>query len=974
MLGKETKDKINNARDILVGQLPLPSDQIELITIALIYKFMDDIDEESRKLGGEVSFFRNGLGDYSWQKLLSNQLSGEERVQKFIHAIEAITKAPHIPELFKSIFRNTFLKFRDSRTLKLFLDEINKFKYEHSEELGNAFEYLLDSMGSQGENGQFRTPRNIIDFIVEVVDPDKDDKILDPACGTAGFLISAYKHILRKYTNGYEDYRISLNNYEIEGISIHWGDKLKVTEKDKLTKRIEGYDITPLMVRLSQVNMYLHHFPNPLIHDYDSLSNKSRWDDKYDCIFANPPFMTPKGGVEPHEQFRIRASKAEILFSDYIIEHLNPNGKAGWIVPEGIIFQGSGDYVTLRKWLTENMGLWAVVSLPANIFQPYSGVKTSILFVDRTLARLTNQIILVKVENDGFSLNTNRNPIKKNDLPSALNLLIDYKKVLPAVSSKSKESEQKVPEFSEKYNIKFKLLTRKEIAALDSYKAVSSTIDFCKREYKRLLNAKEKYEESYQKAKDEKQKQKTLDIFHKNQKHFIDITGFETIPFDEGMIKQWVNEKLKDEAVKYGKDRSNVVRLSQELREYLDNEREFNLSIDKYVNGNIDKLHSSWDYVSLGDESYFKVYSGGTPDTTNPDFWGKEIAWVTLVDLPADNRITHIDSTERSITKIGLDNSSAKLFPENSVLVSSRATIGRIAINKIPLATNQGFRNVIPDQTKVIPRYLAECLLCLVDKMIELGTGATYKEISISNFKSLHIPLPPIDIQQKIVDEIEGYQKVIDGCNLVIENYKPSFKIDEAWEDVKLVEVCIKITDGSHYSPPTDSEGFAYVTVKDLDDDIIDFENCDKIEESEYLKLVKADCKPLKNDILFSKDGTVGKVSFVDYEKEFVVLSSLAIIRPDPEMIIPRYLFYVLKSASFLEQALNFKKGVAIRRIILKDIKDIVIPLPAHSDQQEIVDRLDKEYKFMKHCKKLKTQMEQKIKEVIDGVWGKSTN
>ena len=202
MLTAETKRRIQSARDILVGQLPLPTDQVELITIALIYKFMDDIDEEARSIGGKASFFTGDLRDLSWRHIISNTLSADARVIKLTQGIEAISdpKNTQIPELFKSIFRNAFLKFRDGRTLKLFLDEINGFTYDHSEELGNAFEFILESMGVQADNGQFRTPRNIIEFIVDVVDPQKDETILDPACGTAGFLISAYKHILAANT------------------------------------------------------------------------------------------------------------------------------------------------------------------------------------------------------------------------------------------------------------------------------------------------------------------------------------------------------------------------------------------------------------------------------------------------------------------------------------------------------------------------------------------------------------------------------------------------------------------------------------------------------------------------------------------------------------------------------------------------------------------------------------------------------
>jgi type I restriction enzyme M protein len=418
MLTAETKRRINSARDILVGQLPLPTDQVELITIALIYKFMDDIDEESRSIGGRATFFTGDLRDLSWRHIISNTLSADARVIKLTQGIEAISdpKNTQIPELFKSIFRNAFLKFRDGRTLKLFLDEIKGFTYDHSEELGNAFEFILESMGVQADNGQFRTPRNIIEFIVDVVDPQKDETILDPACGTAGFLISAYKHIMAANTSAKAAEK---NPYA--------GDLLKGNQRDKLTRNVVGYDITPLMCRLSRVNMYLHHFSNPVIHEYDTLTNKNRWDDKADIILANPPFMTPKGGIRPHDRFAISANRSEVLFVDYIAEHLNPAGRAGVIVPEGIIFQSQNAYKELRRMLVDGF-LWAVVSLPAGVFNPYSGVKTSILFLDRTRAKQNDEVLFVKAENDGFGLGAQRREIELNDLPEALKIIKTWKR------------------------------------------------------------------------------------------------------------------------------------------------------------------------------------------------------------------------------------------------------------------------------------------------------------------------------------------------------------------------------------------------------------------------------------------------------------------------------------------------------------------------------------------------------------------
>lgn len=397
MLTNSTKKKIDTARDILVGKIPMPTSQVEQITLALTYKFMSDMDKAARELGDTSGFFANGYEKYAWDKLMDKSLPARDRVKLYGEGLEKMALNPHIPQLFRDIFRNAFLPFNDPETLKLFLDTVDQFEYEHSEELGNAFEYLLQVMGSQGDAGQFRTPRHIIDFIVEVVDPKKTDKILDPACGTAGFLISAYKHLKSK----------DLKNDEMETVSDNF----------------VGYDISQDMQRLSLVNMYLHQFPDPHIYEYDTLTSEERWEEDFDVILANPPFMTPKGGIKPHNRFSVPSKRAEVLFVDYIMEHLTVNGKAGVIVPDGIVFKNDSSYKKLRRMMVDDDYLWAVVSLPSGVFQPYSGVKTSVLLFDRQLAKKTNKILFIRVNNDGYDLGAQRKPIKKNDLPEAIKVL-----------------------------------------------------------------------------------------------------------------------------------------------------------------------------------------------------------------------------------------------------------------------------------------------------------------------------------------------------------------------------------------------------------------------------------------------------------------------------------------------------------------------------------------------------------------------
>ena len=401
MLDADTRRRIDTARDILVGKVPDPRSQVEQITIALIYKFMDDMDAEAEELGGRRTFFAGDYARYGWAKLMRSGLGGHETLNLYPEAIARMPENPGIPLLFRDIFKNAYLPYRDPETLRAFLKVIDEFEYDHSERLGDAFEYLLSVLGSQGDAGQFRTPRHIIDFIVEVVDPKKDETMLDPACGTAGFLISSYKHILRA-------------NTDKDGNSA-----LTPDERGRLAQNFRGYDISPDMVRLSLVNLYLHGFNDPHIYEYDTLTSQERWNERADVILANPPFMSPKGGIKPHNRFSVQSKRSEVLFVDYMAEHLTPSGRAGIIVPEGVIFQSQTAYKKLREMLVKDF-LIGVISLPSGVFMPYTGVKTSILILDRGEARRNPNIIFSDVRQIGFSLGVKRTPTEHNDLPDVL--------------------------------------------------------------------------------------------------------------------------------------------------------------------------------------------------------------------------------------------------------------------------------------------------------------------------------------------------------------------------------------------------------------------------------------------------------------------------------------------------------------------------------------------------------------------------
>lgn len=615
MLDARTKQTIDNACDTLVGKVPSPQTQVDIITTALIYKFMDDMDLDGLELSGKRTFFVGDLEPYAFSTIV-NTKGNQERMNLYLTGLEKVQTAKSVPELFRRIFKEAMIPFRDPTTFALFLKEINELKYDDSETLGDAFEYLLNKMATAKNAGQFRTPRNIIDFIVDVVKPTKDDTILDPACGTAGFLISAYKHITS-------------------------GGKLTPDELKRVTNSIVGLDIDPTMVKLSLVNLYLHKFEQPNIYEYDTLSNDTRWGDRYDVILANPPFMTPKGGITPHKRFAINANRSEVLFVDYFMEHLTINGRAGFVVPEGIIFQTANAYKELRKMMLDGY-LYAVISLPSGVFYPYSGVKTSVLFFDRAFAKQNDNILFVRLDNDGYSLDAKRTEIKQNDLPEALKIINEYR-------------------------------DGKDVSGYERAMVVS----------------KERIAENN-----------------------YDLTAAKYIEKE--------TRECKYEMVKLG-------------------------DVCELLNGYAFKSELYTD-TGIRVMRITNVQKGEIVDD-NPKFY------------PLDKQ-TEIQNY---------------MLRENDLLVSLTGNVGRVGLlpkELLPAGLNQRVACLRPDETKILKGYLFSVLN--QDKFehdcIESSGGIAQKNLSTVWLQNYDIPLPPLDVQQQIVDEIENKQSAINHAREIIKS------------------------------------------------------------------------------------------------------------------------------------------------------------------------------------------------------------
>ena len=285
---------------------------------------------------------------------------------------------------------------------------------------GDLYEYLLSKLTTAGINGQFRTPRHIIRFMAELVEPKPTDVIGDPACGTAGFLVGVMQYLLEKYTS--PKGQLHSDTGEI----IYTGDLLEKYRSHIQSGMFHGFDFDATMLRIAAMNLMLHGVDNPDIHYQDTLSNSfpdhfpEQAEGGFDVILANPPFKgsLDAGDVHPSLISKVKTKKTELLFVALILRMLKKGGRSATIVPDGVLFGSSNAHVALRRHLVEENQLEGIISLPSGVFKPYAGVSTAILLF--TKGGKTDHVFFYDVAADGFSLDDKRNPTTDNDLPDAL--------------------------------------------------------------------------------------------------------------------------------------------------------------------------------------------------------------------------------------------------------------------------------------------------------------------------------------------------------------------------------------------------------------------------------------------------------------------------------------------------------------------------------------------------------------------------
>lgn len=462
-MDNKLRRKLDHITDVLwAGGVTNPVTYIEQISYLIFLKLLDE-EENQRELrarlgangGNAKPLFPAQSERYRWSKWRfksGNELRDFIRDEVFPYMASLAKDEPEVADYF----RDAVLEIVDPNVLKEVVDEIDGFEFTKlgPDVKGDIFEYMLTHLGSSSLNGQFRTPRQIRAFMVEMADPDIGDTLFDPACGTAGFLIDAVDYLLAKYSDHISEYPIYGEDWlEKKGKTLaelkaemprlqtyRKGAGERIPEWSVLEASVYGTDVSRQMVRIAMMNLVLHGIRHSKLKRANALSDMGGLNEddlrrRYKVVLANPPFagQLPKDSIR--SDLPTNSKKSELLFLSLMMQHLAPGGRCAVVVPEGLLFGSSGAHVELRKRLVEDFDLLAIVSLPPGVFKPYAGVKTSVLIFRKPLsegAKRPDKVWFYEIRNDGFDPDKIAGGGRvetpdKNDIPALLEAWKGYK-------------------------------------------------------------------------------------------------------------------------------------------------------------------------------------------------------------------------------------------------------------------------------------------------------------------------------------------------------------------------------------------------------------------------------------------------------------------------------------------------------------------------------------------------------------------
>ncbi|MCW3984875.1 MAG: N-6 DNA methylase [Candidatus Bathyarchaeota archaeon] len=681
---------------------------------------------------------------------------------------------------------NKELLIRNPKTLVAIVKKLDSIRLmdADSDVKGDAFEYFLkDSVIVGNDLGEYFTPRHLVKFMIELIEPKFGEKIYDPTCGTGGFLIAAFNYIKKRCANTKE------NNEILKG------------------KTVYGRELTNT-ARIAKMNMILTGDGHTNIKQMDSLANPIK--EEFDVVLANPPYgqQTDYG-----DYYSIPSNSGDAIFIQHIYTSLKEGGRAAVVVPEGLLFRGNLREV--RKFLLKNCDIEGVISLPQGIFRPYANNKTNIIVFRKDSAG-TKKVWFYNLMADGFDLKSDlRRPVNGNDIPDLLSKWSDR-----AESSKSWivniETIEKTKyellvktykprlKIADRFQPKYPLIKFSEIMTEDKkYVLIDNTQKYqrvrvqwygkgvVKRDKilgRKLKTKKQKIAKTGQFIVAEIDAKngsfgiipKELDGAIVSSHYFLfDLGKTRVLPqYFDYLIRYGPYEELIQPKVKgttnYAAIRprdvldleiplpsieaqKSIVERFAKQESIIENTSRTTSSIKEGIVDRTD-FDGDWQFEDL-ENLCEEITSGGTPSRTITTYFKGNIPWVKISDLV---ELEYVKDTEEKITKEALENSSAKMLSQGTVLVSIFATIAKVSILDIDACTNQAIASLKPKSSKIMSEYLMYYLHTLKPYYIQKARGVSQKNINLQVLKSVKIPVPHLSIQKSIVEKINSRKMILD--------------------------------------------------------------------------------------------------------------------------------------------------------------------------------------------------------------------
>jgi len=859
--------------------------------------------------------------------------------------------------------------------------------------LGDAIESALSETGGTQDIGLYRTPDHIRQMMVALADPTFEDIIYDPACGTGGFLFDAYHYVLEKVT---KDGRWpspkcppshpELNEYFKKYFQQFDEPMPDVDTANKFYREgVGGTEYLGMIRKMAAINLYIRGLNPANIRQGDSLAlfDPALDSESKTCILSNPPFGAEKDQpAYPNVwQEYARESETTILFVKLMLDLLKKGGRCVVVVSEGFLTWDKASARTLRKKLLEEANLRAIISLPQGVFVSKlgQGAKTSILYFEK--GEPTKWIWYYKIENDGFSMGVNRKPIPGSQLPEVVELFTKY--VKKGIEPPETEHSFVIPaEWIKTLDPRLKERIKKETRE------------------KILLREKPKLEKKIEELKEKLQKGKITKAQFEQKKKQLELTL-------ENRIQNRIAKEL-EKAHQYSFNlRTYRSDLSKEQAEKLKKKIQEKLNeIKGIVDDVLFKLLQHFDSKNATEvEMLRELLEGYKDNELLKEFYEllrekKKYPFVMLGDLLVrkKNLIEILPQKEyreitlklygkgiterRTVKGEELSFKECFLLEEGDIVTSiHQFRNGCFAVVPKELAgaiVSKNFLVYEVDTTKVDPLYLQYVVTApfKIKEYQKESTGGATPIYPRKKILEVKVPLPPLDVQKQIVEKIEKQKSIIQGAEKILEGWEVDNALppNKVYKDIALKDICI-LERGVTYSKNDEvlERGLKVLRSNNIDRNLgaLDLSDIKLIRKD--LK-IKENKKLKKNDILItlasgSKEH-IGKVAFIAEDTDLYFGSFMGVIRISSSEVLPKYLYYQLRSNRFNNYLRSQISGANINNLNSEILYNFSIPLPPLDIQRKIVEELDKEMKALEKVRILKEKAEKRIEQILEEVWG----